>query len=251
MDLALSRKKVLVTGGSRGVGLGIAKSFAAEGADIILVSREISEEEVRAKLGDFPGTLTTVNTDLSRPGTAELLAERFSEVDILINNAGAVPAGSLQDVDEPTWRAAWDLKIFGYINMCRAFYPRMTTNGGGVIINIAGIGAIIKNSSAICVAAGNAAIVVFSQALGSSSPKDNIRVIAVNPGPVATERLLSMSATKGNQKFNVAASLPWGRAAQVEEVASAIAFLASARSSYTSGSVVTIDGGISASAQGL
>jgi 3-oxoacyl-[acyl-carrier protein] reductase len=141
--------------------------------------------------------------------------------------------------------------VFGYINMCRTFYPLMAGRGGGTIVNIAGIGAIVKSPAAICIAAGNAAIIVMSQTLGSASHRDNIRVVAVNPGPVATERLKAAASVQGNQKFNAAALLPWARPASVEEVGSTVAFLTSPLSSYTSGSVVTVDGGLSASAQGL
>ena len=167
------------------------------------------------------------------------------------NNARAVPGGELFDVDEARWRAAWDLKVFGYINMCRTFYPLMVGRGGGAIINIAGIGATVKSLAAICIAAGNAAIIVMSQTLGSASHRDNIRVVAVNPGPVATERLKAAASVQGNQNFNAAALLPWARPASVEEIGATVAFLASPMSSYTSGSVVTVDSGLSASAQGL
>ncbi|WP_395678108.1 short-chain dehydrogenase/reductase [Inquilinus sp.] len=248
MDLDLTGKRVLVTGGSKGIGLGIARAFIAEGADLILVSRAIHEGEASEKVGR---RVTAVNLDLSQQGAAEQLSEQFPDIDILVNNAGAVPSGTLFDIDEARWRSAWDLKVFGTINMCRSFYPLMVARGGGTIVNIAGIGAIVKNPAAICIAAGNAAIIAMSQALGSASHRDNMRVVAVNPGPVATERLKAAADVPGNQKFNAAAALPWGRPASVEEIAATVAFLASPLSSYTSGSVVTIDGGLSASAQGL
>jgi Enoyl-(Acyl carrier protein) reductase len=119
----------------------------------------------------------------------------------------------------------------------------MAERGGGMIVNIAGIGAIVKSPAAICIAAGNAAIIVMSQTLGSASHRDNIRVVAVNPGPVATERIKAAASVQGNQKFNAAALLPWARPASVEEVGATVTFLASPLSSYTSGSVVTVDGG--------
>jgi hypothetical protein len=248
VNLNLSAKTALVTGGSKGIGLGIAKALADEGAKLILVSRDIEEGEASEKIGR---AVTAVNLDLSQQGAADQLGERFPDIDILVNNAGAVPGGSLFDIDDARWRAAWDLKVFGYINMCRTFYPLMAKRGGGTIVNIAGIGAIVKSPAAICIAAGNAAIIVMSQALGSASHRDNIRVVAVNPGPVATERLKAAAGVQGNQKFNAAASLPWARPASVEEIGVTVAFLASPLSSYTSGSVVTVDGGFSASAQGL
>jgi NAD(P)-dependent dehydrogenase (short-subunit alcohol dehydrogenase family) len=251
MDLGLNGKTILITGGSKGIGLGIAKACAAEGTNLVLVSRTISLKEMEQAIPERTGTLRVEAADLAQSGTAERLAQRFPDVDVLVNNAGAVPGGTIFDIDEKTWRAAWDLKIFGYINMCRAFYPVLAKRGGGSIINIAGIGAIMKSPASVCISTGNAAVVVLSQALGSTSHKDNIRVIAVNPGPVATERLTQVSSTQGNQRANTAAHLPYERPASVAEIGNSIAFLASPRSSYTSGAVLTIDGGLSATAQGL
>ncbi|WP_409411326.1 SDR family oxidoreductase [Bradyrhizobium sp. AUGA SZCCT0182] len=145
----------------------------------------------------------------------------------MVNNAGAVPSGSLFDVDEARWRSGWDLKVFGYINMCRTFYPLMVGRGGGTIVNIAGIGAIVKSPAAICIAAGNAAIIVMSQTLGSGSHRDHVRMVAVNPGPVATERLKAAASVQDTQKFNAAALLPWAHPASVEEIGATVAFLAS------------------------
>jgi 3-oxoacyl-[acyl-carrier protein] reductase len=107
VNLDLSGKRVLVTGGSKGIGLGIAKAFAAEGAELILVARDIDEGEASEQVGR---AIKAVSLDLSKQGAAEHLGERFPDIDILVNNAGAVPSGSLFDVDEARWRAAWDLK---------------------------------------------------------------------------------------------------------------------------------------------
>jgi hypothetical protein len=249
MDLALKGKTALVTGGSKGIGLAIGATLAREGCNLVLVSRSISRETVLASIGkQFESQLTTFCADLSVRGSAESLGREFPHVNILINNAGAIPTGSLFDVDEATWRAAWDLKVFGYINMCRVFYPLMQASGGGTIINIAGIGATLKSPAAVCISAGNAAIVVMSQALGSASHRDNVRVVTVNPGPVATERLANLPDA---ERYQRTANLPFRRAALPLEIADAVAFLASDRSAYTSGSVVTIDGGLSAGAQPL
>ena len=118
------------------------------------------------------------------------LARDYPDIDILVNNAGAIPGGSLLNVDEATWRKAWDLKVFGYVNMCRAFYALMQKRKRGVIVNVVGNAADTHDPEYICGVAGNAALAAFTQSLGSVSAKDGIRVVAINPGPVATDRLV-------------------------------------------------------------
>ena len=161
--------------------------------------------------------------------------------------------GKLLDVDEKTWRKAWDLKVFGYINMCRAFYVLMKERRSGVIINVTGNAAQTHDPEYICGVAGNAALTAFSQSLGSVSSQDGIRVISVNPGPVETERLVGLMKKKAQDRTGNAENwrdlfkpLPIGRACAPEEVGVMIAFLASDRCSYNSGAVVMIDAGLSA-----
>jgi NAD(P)-dependent dehydrogenase (short-subunit alcohol dehydrogenase family) len=197
--------------------------------------------------------IDTVAADLSHSNAVERLAQDFSMIDILVNNAGAVPGGQLLDVDEQTWRKAWDLKVFGYINMCRAYYALMKKRGSGVIINVTGNAAQTHDPEYICDVAGNAALTAFSQSLGSVSVRYGIRVISLNPGPVETERLVNLMKKKAKDRAGSADNwrelfkpLPFGRTCAPQEVGAMIAFLASERCSYNSGSVVTIDAGLSA-----
>src|SRR3954462_11526882 len=128
MDLNLKGKRVLVTGGSKGIGAACAAVLAAEGADMRIASRNPPPG----------GKLVSKAVDLSQRGAAEALAEWAGELDILVNNAGAIPGGDLLKVDEETWRRSWDLKVFGYINLTRAVYGAMKKRGRGVIVNILG-----------------------------------------------------------------------------------------------------------------
>jgi NAD(P)-dependent dehydrogenase (short-subunit alcohol dehydrogenase family) len=198
----------------------------------------------------------TVAADLSDSANVDRLARDFPGIDILVNNAGAIPGGTLLDMDEQRWRAAWDLKVFGYINMCRAFYPHMKQRQSGVIINVVGNAAQTHDPEYICGVAGNAALTAFSQSLGSVSARDGIRVVAVSPGPVATDRLVALMRKKAQDRTGNAENwrdlfkpLPFGRASTPAEIGAAIAFLASGHSGYTSGSVMIIDAGLSARAQ--
>jgi 3-oxoacyl-[acyl-carrier protein] reductase len=201
-------------------------------------------EAIRAETGQRPAIIPL---DLAQPGSAEHLAATCGEADILVNNAGAIPAGRLTDIDETRWRAAWDLKLFGYINLTRAFYPKMQARRRGTIVNIIGTGGERPSAGFICGAAANAALIAFTRALGGESHRDGIRVVAINPGPVATERLVTLlqqgaGAGGGDWREGLKA-MPFGRAGEAAEIAAAVAFLASEQAAYINATVLTIDGG--------
>jgi len=255
MDLQLAGKTALITGASKGIGRAAADRLAAEGCNVVLVSRTAANlAAAKATIAQQSTVqIDTVTADLSQSSAVERLARDFPMIDILVNNAGAIPGGQLLDVDEHTWRKAWDLKVFGYINMCRAYYSLMKDRGSGVIINITGNAAQTHDPEYICGVAGNAALTAFSQSLGSVSVRHGIRVISLNPGPVETERLVNLMKKKALDRTGNAdhwrelfSPLPFSRACAPDEVGAMIAFLASERCSYNSGSVVTIDAGLSA-----
>src|ERR1051325_5209455 len=180
MDLNLKGKKVLVTGGSKGIGRACAEAFAAEGAKVKIASRN-------PQAGPDAKAI-----DISQRGAAEELSRWAGEIDILVNNAGAIPGGDLLKVDEETWRRSWDLKVFGYINLTRAVYAAMKKRGRGVIVNILGNAGEKLNAAYIAGSTANAGLMAFTRALGGVSHADGVRVVGINPGPVATDRLLSL-----------------------------------------------------------
>jgi 3-oxoacyl-[acyl-carrier protein] reductase len=255
MDLQLTGARVLVTGGSRGIGLGIAQAFAREGCDLVLAARsqqalDAAAQAVRAAGGR---QVETVALALGERGAAESLASRAADIDILVNNAGAIPGGSLQEVGEQAWRDSWDLKVFGYINLARAYMPRMTARPrGGVIVNIIGAAGETLDPAYIAGSVGNAALMAFTRAVGSTSIEENVRMVGINPGPVGTDRHQAILKQKARARFGdearwpeLLAGLPYGRAARVEEIAAAAVMLASPLSAYTSGAVLTVDAGLS------
>lgn len=256
MDLQLSGKTVLITGASQGIGAGLARAFADEGCHLHLTARSVENlEALRAKIAaTAPSLQVTLHpVDLTGHGACADLAQAVGDVDILVNNAGAIPAGSLFDIDEAKWRAGWELKVYGYINLCRIYYPRMKAQGGGVIVNNIGNGGEVCDPSYMAGAVGNAGLMAFTRALGGSSLDDNIRVVGVNPGPVDTDRIYTMLKKRAQsvlgdaRRFQeIAAKYPLGRPAHVHEVTDLIVFLASFRSGYTSGTIFTVDGGIAA-----
>jgi NAD(P)-dependent dehydrogenase (short-subunit alcohol dehydrogenase family) len=253
MDLKLAGRTALITGGSKGIGLATAKWFAQEGVDVALVAR--SAEDL-AKAADAVRktasvTVNTIAADLSDAGARQEVAARFPDVDILVNNAGAIPGGALDKVDEATWRAAWDLKVFGYVDMTRIYFARMQARRRGVIVNVIGVGGERLDFNYIAGSTGNAGLMAFTRAIGGRSADFGVRVLGVNPGPVSTERFEWLGrqraaaelgdAERWTEKFK---HLPWGRPATPDEIAASVVFLASDVSSYTSGTILTIDGGM-------
>lgn len=160
MDLKLTGRRALITGGSKGIGLAIARLLASEGCHLHLVARSGGDlARVGEELRQRHGVEVRVHAiDLAERGRAAELAALCADIDILVNNAGATPRGSLLDVDEERWRAAFDLKVFGYINLTRAFYRQMKARHSGVIINIIGNGGERLDAGYIAGATGNAAL---------------------------------------------------------------------------------------------
>lgn len=253
MDLGLSGKWALVTGASQGIGEGLAKTFAAEGVNLHLAARSGDKlQQVKDELAKaFPVETCIHPLDIAKPGACEQLAAACGDIDILVNNAGTIPSGSLFDIDEQKWREGWELKVFGYINLCRLIYPQMKARGGGVIINNIGNGGEVFDPQYIAGTTGNASLMAFTRALGGHSLDDNVRVIGVNPGPVDTDRIYNMLKKRAKTLFGdesrykeLEGRYPLGRPARVQEITDLIAFLASYRSGYTSGAIFTVDGGI-------
>jgi short-subunit dehydrogenase len=140
MDLGLRGRRALVTGASKGIGLACAEALAAEGCDLALVARTAADlQAAGARIRAASNVAVAARAlDLGESGNVDALAAEFPDIDILVNNAGAIPGGSLDQVEEARWRAAWDLKVFGYVNMCRRFYALMRGRGRGVIVNVIG-----------------------------------------------------------------------------------------------------------------
>lgn len=252
MDLGLRGRKALVTGASKGIGLATAQALAAEGCDLVMVARTAADlAAARAGiLAQHNIAVTAVPADLSSGDTARGLARDFPDIDILVNNAGAIPGGTVEEVDEQRWRQAWDLKVFGYINLTRAFFSLMKQRGRGVIINIIGGAGERVDAAYVAGSAGNASLMAFTRAIGGASPAVGVRVVGINPGPVATERLVTLLKKRAQDKFGDASRWPeftktmaFGRAGKPEEIGAMAAFLASDLSGYTTGTIITIDGG--------
>jgi 3-oxoacyl-[acyl-carrier protein] reductase len=192
----------------------------------------------------------TLCLDLGDASAIELLGAQACSADILVNNAGAIPGGGLEDIDDAKWRSSWELKLFGYINLCRMVLPVMMGRRGGVILNVIGIAGAAPRYDYLAGSTANAALMAFTRAVGAHSAMHGVRVLGLNPGPTQTDRLVKLYQDRAASRFGDAsrwgelvAHLPFGRPALAEEIADLAVYLSSGRASYLSGVVVDADGG--------
>jgi NAD(P)-dependent dehydrogenase (short-subunit alcohol dehydrogenase family) len=253
MDLKLTGRTALVTGSSKGIGLAVAQWLAREGVNVCLVARSAALlDKEAAAIGAATGVATkTLAADLADAAARERVFNTFPDVDILVNNAGAIPGGALHDVDEASWRAGWDLKVFGYVGLTRLYLQHMKARRRGVIVNVIGLGGERLDATYIAGAMGNAGLMAFTRAIGGTSLDDGVRVVGVNPGPVLTDRVEVLGRKRAARLYGDEsrwkesfAKMPHGRPASTDEVAAMVVFLASDLCSYVSGTIVTIDGGL-------
>lgn len=253
MDLRFPpRHTVLITGGSRGIGAATARAFAAEGVERIhLVGRNPDKlDALRHQLGS--GTEIIAHPlDLSDPQERAQLRTVLNDVDILVNNAGAIPQGALQNADINAWQEAWDLKLWGYVELTRAALAVMTARGSGVILNIIGVSGERPDAGYLAGSMANSALMTMTRTVGAYSLDHGVRVLGINPGPVETDRIRDALRSRARSDFGDAErwadyidTYPGRRMATADEVADAAVFLASPRSSYTSGCIMTLDGGM-------
>lgn len=259
MDLQLSQKTVVITGGSRGIGFACAAAFLGEGARVALVSR--SEEHLRhaaARLhsaGDFPPL--TIAADLTRADEAARMASevaaQLGPVDVLVNSAGAARRYLPDDLVAASWHAAMDAKYFTYIHAMDALLPSMVGRQGAVV-NIIGMGGKVATPIHLPGGAANAALMLATVGLAGVYGPKGVRINAINPGATMTERVeeaLKLEASqRGISTDEVLrlgqARVPLGRYADPDDVAQVTLFLASVRASYVTGAIIPMDGGMSA-----
>jgi NAD(P)-dependent dehydrogenase (short-subunit alcohol dehydrogenase family) len=251
MDLGISGRHVLISGGSKGIGLACARSFLDEGARVTIVSRS---RENLDKAAAILGEVGRVAGDLAN---AEDAARAVAEaehaggpVDILVNSAGSARRTPAEDLSPDHYRAAMDAKFFSYVNVIDPVIKRMAARGSGAIVNVIGNGGKVASPIHIAGGAANAALMLATAGLANAYAAHGIRVLAVNPGLTETERVAEgLEADAKAQGISVqearkrgVSKIALGRYARPEEIADAVVFLASGRASYISGVSITMDG---------
>ena len=254
MDLGLLDKKVLITGGSKGIGLACAKVFIAEGARVAVVSRS---PENLAKARKILRDAYTIAADLTDAAAAAAMVERvekdFGAIDVLVNSAGAAKRTDADDLTPAAWRAGMDAKYFSYINVIDPLIKRMGARGRGAVINVIGSGGKVASPTHLAGGAANAALLLATAGLAYAYASKGIRVVGVSPGVTKTERVaegLKAEAKRANVSEEQAykqmvARLPLGRPAEPEEIADIVVFAASERGRYLTGANLSTDGAAS------
>ena len=254
MDLGLKDKRVLITGGSKGIGLACARVFVAEGARVALVSRSQQNlDQARRSLEKA----YTIAADLTDAEAAAAMVERvekeFGPIDVLVNCAGAAKRTDADDLSPAAWRAGMDAKYFSYINVIDPLIKRMGKRGRGAIVNVIGSGGKVASPTHLAGGAANAALLLATAGLAYAYASKGVRVVGVSPGVTKTERVaegLRAEAKRANvseaQAYQqMIARLPMGRPAEPEEIADVVAFAASERGRYLTGANISTDGAAS------
>ncbi len=249
MNLHLAGKTVLITGSSKGIGAACARSFAAEGCNLILVARSRDLlEAVRAEIvAQYKVQVDVHALDLRNAADLKRTAALCATVDILVNNAGDIPSGTIETLDEIKWRHAWELKLFGYINLSRDVYALMKARESGVIINVIGMAGERASYDYICGSTANAALAAFTKGMGLGSTKFGVRVMGVHPPSTRTERIDTLLKATAKARYGdetrTADLIKEGvflAAIEPEQVADAVVYIASPRASQLSGIVVNL-----------
>jgi 3-oxoacyl-[acyl-carrier protein] reductase len=253
MDLGLEGRCALVTGGSMGIGKAAALALAAEGCRVAIAARGAPALAEAAR--EIGGDTLIVQADCTRPEDIRRMVEetlaRLGRIDILVNSIGAAKSGDFLALSDDDWRASLELKLYGIVRSCREVVPHMRRHRRGRIVNVIGHRGRQPDTQAMPAGVANAGLINFTKALADEVARDGILVNGVSPCPMETRRLdymvraraqmTGVSEEEAREEF--LRDIPIGRFARPEEIAPLIAFLASERNSYVTGTTIAIDGG--------
>jgi NAD(P)-dependent dehydrogenase (short-subunit alcohol dehydrogenase family) len=252
MDLQLEGRHVLITGGSRGIGLACAREFLAEGCRVSLVGRDPQRmEQARAGLGkEVAGFCADLRDPAAALRAVDAAEAQLGPIDILVNSAGAALRTPFSELQPQAWHEAMQAKFFTYVHVMDPVVRRMGARGTGAIVNVVGMGGKVATPTHLPGGAANAALMLASAGLAAAWGPRGVRVNAVNPTLTLTDRLAEGLAADARLRGTTAQDvlrqseqkMPLGRLATPEEVAAAVVFLASPRASYISGAILSMDG---------
>ena len=230
-------KTALVTGGARGIGAAISRALARDGWHVY-VNYAHSEKEALALAREIGGE--AVYADVTVSESVRALFERIGAVDLLVNNAGVAWYGLLQDMSDADWQRIFSCDTDGVFRTCRAAIPGMVKKQSGCIVNISSVWGVYGASCEAAYSAAKGAVISLTKALAKELGPSGIRVNAVCPGVIGTDMLSCFSDA---DKAALAADTPLGRLGTPEDVAEAVAFLASGRAAFITGQILGCDGG--------
>jgi NAD(P)-dependent dehydrogenase (short-subunit alcohol dehydrogenase family) len=251
MELQLKGKVALVTGGSRGIGRAIVELLFKEGCDVLVVARNVRTDPPFSGALEATGPrLVSFAADLSTKegveSAVEMAIDTFGRLDILINNAGSAPRGDFLTLTEDEWREGFALKFFGYVRMTRAAWPYLK-DAKGSLVNVVGVSAYTPDADYTIAASSNAGLLAFTKSMAVLGQRDGVRVNAVNPGQIETERLAGvlkkMGLPENEARSRLLEGLGMDRFGQPEDVAAMVAFVVSERAGYVQGAMFNVDGG--------
>jgi NAD(P)-dependent dehydrogenase (short-subunit alcohol dehydrogenase family) len=259
MDLGLAGRHVLVTGASRGIGFACVQAFLAEGAKVTMLSRDENALSAAAQSLDAGGRVLWRAADLRDPASALAALESaetaeawagFGPLDVLVNCAGAARRRPPDELDAAAWNDAMQAKFFSYIHIMSPAVQRMAARGAGCVVNVVGAGGKVANPTHLAGGAANAALLLASAGMAAAYARQGVRINALNPGQVATDRLRQrheaearLASLEGRPPPAApGAALPLGRPAEPREIADMVVFLASPRASYVTGATIAMDG---------
>src|ERR1700739_1589365 len=245
--MRLASKVSIITGGGSGIGKAIAMAFVREGAKVVIAGRDSKKLEAAAR--EIGADCLAVSADVSNAASVKKLVsatvDRFKHINVLVNNAAVLLPGTAESLSEEDFDQTFDINVKGLWLMSRAVLPHMRASGGGSIINIGSVLSMVGARNRVAYSASKGAVMAMTKAVALDHAAENIRVNCIAPGIVETEMVARFSTDENVRKQRVAMH-PMGRFGQPAEIASAAVFLASDESGWTTGSVVTIDGGYSA-----
>src|ERR1700755_1428902 len=257
MDLKLKGKTALITGGSEGIGKGIALALAQERVDLAICARrkepldEAAQEITKATGRKVVPITADLRSDKDAKNFIEQAHKALGRIDIMINNAGSAAGGVIEHLTEDDWEKGLQLKFMGYVRCLRYVLPIMVKQGGGRVVNLIGNDGVKPSYWEICPGAANAAGQNLTVPLAGHYGTENISFVAVNPGPVRTERWAGlvdamardMKIAREEADTLAPRSIPLGRIAECEEVACLAPSLASDLAHFVNGTMIEIDGG--------
>lgn len=257
MEISLKGRSALITGGSKGLGLAMAKEFAASGADVAIVARgEDSLEKARAEIMTAAaGRVHAVAADIATPEGAEhayrSAIKAFGKIDILVNNAGQAQVGKFEEITDEVWQYDLDLKLFAAIRLARLAFPAMKEGRWGRIINVLATGAKVPRPGTAPTAISRAAGLALTKVLAGEGAPHNVLVNALLVGLIDSDQWVRKHSDDGQDisyadfLANMGANIPLGRVGTSQEFANIACFLASDAAGYITGTGINVDGGAS------